>query len=147
MVALEPVPQPPSAAVCADCHALALFLAAGKWLSLISPSSTLWWHWWPMVLVGQWSCQLETDRNLTEWGVLLLFGGGLCLSAVLQKSRPACFWQGLLALLDGVSSWWIVLAICHLCGLLDRTGLNTATAALMVPLFGSMAGLLRSIPR
>lgn len=48
----------------------------------------------------------------TEWGVLLLFGGGLCLSAVLQVSGTSAFLaQQMVSLFGGAPSWLVVLVI------------------------------------
>ena len=120
----------------------------GKWLGNFAQFDSLV-ALVAMVLVGgsglaSWK-QIETQ---TEWGVLLLFGGGLCLSAALQQSGASLFLaRELLAMLDGVSSWWIVLAIATFVVFLTELASNTATAALMVPLFGSMAGLLGVDPQ
>ena len=97
-----------------------------------------------VVLVGgsglaSWR-QIETQ---TEWGVLLLFGGGLCLSAVLQQSGASLFLaHHLLTWLSGAPLWLLLLAIASFVVFLTELASNTATAALMVPLFGSMAQLL-----
>jgi len=42
----------------------------------------------------------------------------------------------------GLSTFWILLAIAAFVVFLTELASNTATAALMVPLFGSMASLL-----
>lgn len=97
-----------------------------------------------VVLVGgsglaSWR-QIETQ---TEWGVLLLFGGGLCLSAVLQQSGASLFLaHHLLTWLSGAPLWLLLLGIASFVVFLTELASNTATAALMVPLFGSMAQLL-----
>ena len=97
-----------------------------------------------IVLVGasklaSWQ-QIEEQ---TEWGVLLLFGGGLCLSAMLQQSGTSLFLaRHLLSAMSGLSTFWILLAIATFVVFLTELASNTASAALMIPLFGSMASLL-----
>ena len=72
----------------------------------------------------------------TEWGVLLLFGGGLCLSAVLQVSGTSAFLaQQMVSLFGGAPSWLVVLVIATFVVFLTELASNTATAALMVQMF------------
>ncbi len=76
----------------------------------------------------------------TEWGVLLLFGGGLCLSAVLQSSGTSSFLATqLMAWCDGAPSWVLILAIASFVVFLTELASNTAVAALMIPLFAPLA--------
>lgn len=79
----------------------------------------------------------------TEWGVLLLFGGGITLSALLSQT-------GASLLLARVFSGWVVgwpepLIIAALIAFiifLSELASNTALAALMVPIFFSVSGEL-----
>ena len=83
----------------------------------------------------------------TEWGVLLLFGGGLCLSAVLQVSGTSAFLaQQMVSLFGGAPSWLVVLVIATFVVFLTELASNTATAALMVPLFAPIASSLGLSP-
>lgn len=72
----------------------------------------------------------------TDWGVLLLFGGGLTLSAVLGGSGASEFLGlGLARLMEG---WGIVLVILALVAFVQFFGeltSNTAATALLVPIF------------
>jgi sodium-dependent dicarboxylate transporter 2/3/5 len=76
----------------------------------------------------------------TEWGVLLLFGGGIVLSSVLDKTGTSLFLaRGIVSLVDG---WPVVLVIAASLAFVIALGefsSNTATAALMVPVFYSVA--------
>lgn len=79
----------------------------------------------------------------TRWGVLLLFGGGLALSEAMSRSGASRFLgEQLLAALQGQPAW-LVLA-CGVAFVIVLTELvsNTATAALLVPVFIGMAGTL-----
>lgn len=79
----------------------------------------------------------------TEWGVLLLFGGGLCLSGMLQASGCSTFLAGLvLDWLQGMPVWLTLLAITCFVVFLSEMTSNTATAALMIPLLVPLAGPL-----
>ena len=76
----------------------------------------------------------------TEWGVLLLFGGGLCLSAVLQSSGTSAFLASqLMAWCYGAPSWVLILAIATFVVFLTELASNTAVAALLIPLFAPLA--------
>lgn len=70
----------------------------------------------------------------TQWGVLLLFGGGLALSQVMIVSGASDFLaSGLSGLLGGVPAWVmigsVVLAVMALTSFVS----NTASAALFIP--------------
>lgn len=79
----------------------------------------------------------------TEWGVLLLFGGGLCLSAMLQASGCSTYLAGLvLAWLQDMPVWLTLLAITYFVVFLSEMTSNTATAALMIPLLVPLAAPL-----
>ncbi len=83
----------------------------------------------------------------TEWGVLLLFGGGLCLSAVLQVSGTSAFLaQQMVSLFGLAPNWLVVLVIAAFVVFLTELASNTATAALMIPLFAPIASSLGLSP-
>ncbi len=90
--------------------------------------------------VASWK-QIEQS---TEWGVLLLFGGGLALSAVLQES-DASAWLGI-NLAELIGGWPLVFLIGALLAFvvfLTEVSSNTATTALLVPVFLALpAGLV-----
>ena len=83
----------------------------------------------------------------TEWGVLLLFGGGIVLSGVLEKTGASPFMaREIVTLVDG---WPVILIIAASLGfviLLGEFSSNTATAALMVPIFYAVAVELKMAP-
>ena len=83
----------------------------------------------------------------TEWGVLLLFGGGIVLSSVLDKTGASLFMaREIVNLVDG---WPVILIIAASLGfviLLGEFSSNTATAALTVPIFYSVAVELGMAP-
>jgi sodium-dependent dicarboxylate transporter 2/3/5 len=76
----------------------------------------------------------------TEWGVLLLFGGGLALSAVLGSSGASLFMARLLGgAMGGWPLWAIITGVVAFVIFLTELSSNTATAALLVPIFIAMA--------
>ena len=93
--------------------------------------------------VASWT---EIEQQ-TEWGVLLLFGGGLCLSAVLQSSVTSAFLASqLMAWCYGAPSWVLILAIASFVVFLTELASNTAVAALLIPLFAPLAAELGLSP-
>ena len=81
----------------------------------------------------------DVERQ-TEWGVLMLFGGGLALSAVLKETGTSLFMaQKITAWFSHAHPFLLLLAIATFVVFLTELASNTATAALMVPLFASVA--------
>ena len=81
----------------------------------------------------------EIERG-TDWGVLLLFGGGLALSAILGSSGASLFMARLLGGAIGAWPLWaIVAAVVAFVIFLTELSSNTASAALLVPIFIAMA--------
>jgi sodium-dependent dicarboxylate transporter 2/3/5 len=76
----------------------------------------------------------------TEWGVLLLFGGGLALSAILGSSGASLFMARLLGGAMGEWPLWAIISgVVAFVIFLTELSSNTATAALLVPIFLAMA--------
>ncbi|MCP5161886.1 MAG: DASS family sodium-coupled anion symporter [Hahellaceae bacterium] len=82
-------------------------------------------------------------EKTTDWGVLLLFGGGLTLSAIL-KTSGANAWLAtqLIQWVDGVGLVALLFTLVLFVIFLTEVSSNTALTALLVPTFISMAGLL-----
>lgn len=88
----------------------------------------------------------ELEREV-QWGVLLLFGGGLALSEVLADSGGSRFLvDSLLGILGNAPAWLVVLALVALILVLSEFMSNTATAALALPLFLPLAPALGLSP-
>ncbi|RYD19332.1 MAG: DASS family sodium-coupled anion symporter [Verrucomicrobiaceae bacterium] len=84
----------------------------------------------------------EIDKG-TDWGVLLLFGGGITLSAILGQTETSTFMARVFA--GWVDSWPVPMIICAVIFFtifLTELTSNTALAALMVPIFFSISGEL-----
>lgn len=83
----------------------------------------------------------------TEWGVLFLFGGGLTLSSVLgQTGASKIMADGVVALIEGGHFYIIGLIVAAFIIFLTEVTSNTASAALLVPLFISIAEALNMPP-
>ncbi len=81
----------------------------------------------------------EQIQKNTEWGVLLLFGGGLALSTILKDSGASAIMANGMVLLFGESAWLvIIIAVATFIIFLTEFTSNTASAALLVPLFSSV---------
>ncbi|SDK02722.1 solute carrier family 13 (sodium-dependent dicarboxylate transporter), member 2/3/5 [Ferrimonas sediminum] len=82
-------------------------------------------------------------EKTTDWGVLLLFGGGLTLSGVLKATGTSVFMAHQITDLFGSSHMALfVLATTVFVVLLTEFASNTASAALLVPVFASIAEAL-----
>jgi sodium-dependent dicarboxylate transporter 2/3/5 len=88
----------------------------------------------------------DIDRS-TEWGVLLLFGGGLALSGVMRDTGASLFLARLLT--ETISGWTMPLvigAVVLFVIFLTEISSNTAVAALCVPIFHAVGGELGIVP-
>jgi solute carrier family 13 (sodium-dependent dicarboxylate transporter), member 2/3/5 len=79
----------------------------------------------------------------TQWGVLLLFGGGLALSEVMAASGASRFLaDALTAGLQGAPTLLLLLGVLAFVVFLTELVSNTASAALLVPIFLGVAASL-----
>ena len=76
----------------------------------------------------------------TDWGVLLLFGGGITLSSLLDKSGASlALGQALASSFTTTDPFFVILAVTTFIIILTEFTSNTASAALLVPVFASVA--------
>jgi sodium-dependent dicarboxylate transporter 2/3/5 len=76
-----------------------------------------------------------TDAARIDWGTVLLFGGGILLGDLAQKTGLADAWGKALVAGSGASSPWAIVALVTGASLvLSEFASNTASATLMVPL-------------
>lgn len=76
----------------------------------------------------------------TDWGVLMLFGGGITLSVILKDSGASkVMADGVVWLIEGKNIFLIALIVGAFIVFLTEFTSNTASAALLVPLFISIA--------
>ncbi len=87
---------------------------------------------------GEFLMDWETAKNL-PWGVLLLFGGGLSLAGIIQRSGLAEVLGAAAAQLEGLPVWFLILVIAGLILVLTEMTSNTATAATFLPVVAAIA--------
>lgn len=88
----------------------------------------------------------DVERG-TNWGVLLLFGGGLALSQMMSSTGASRFLADqLVARMHDAPLWLLLVAVVAFVVLLTELVSNTASAALLVPIFLSVAGSLGVSP-
>jgi len=93
-----------------------------------------------ILLTGSGALKFNEFVEKTNWGILILFGGGLTLSALLQSSGTSAWLAGLItAHLPVHNSWLLLLVICLFVIFMTELVSNTASAALLIPLFVSVA--------
>ena len=79
-------------------------------------------------------------QESTDWGVLMLFGGGLTLSAVLKDSGASkILADSIIFMIEGQHFYLIGLLVAAFIIFLTEFTSNTASAALLVPIFISIA--------
>ncbi|HKQ32712.1 MAG TPA: DASS family sodium-coupled anion symporter, partial [Thermodesulfobacteriota bacterium] len=88
------------------------------------------------LLVVTGTIKWKEIERFTDWGVLLLFGGGIVLSAVLSETGASKFLADLVREhLSIHGPFLLILGSVMLVILLSEFASNTATAAIMVPIF------------
>ncbi|UTZ31089.1 DASS family sodium-coupled anion symporter [Vibrio campbellii] len=86
-------------------------------------------------------------EKTTDWGVLILFGGGICLSNVLKATGTSIFLaNGLAGFLEQAGVLLTILAVVAFVVFLTEFASNTASAALLVPVFATIAEALGLSP-
>lgn len=82
------------------------------------------------------------EKN-TQWGVLILFGGGLALSAILSQTQANLFLaQQLASISEGLGLFWLLLLIVLFIIFMTEISSNTALSALMIPTFMGTADVM-----
>lgn len=98
-----------------------------------------------VALVASGALSWSDIEGRTQWGVLLLFGGGLALSEVMGTSGASRFLAGeLTEALQGASTLMLLLGVVAFVVFMTELVSNTASAALLVPIFlgvGAALGL------
>ncbi len=76
----------------------------------------------------------------TDWGVLYLFGAGLALSAIMRSSGASAVLGSAVAnVMGGLSPFFVCLIVATFIVFLTEFTSNTASAALLVPVFAAIA--------
>ncbi len=81
-----------------------------------------------------------SEATRIEWGVILLFGGGILLGTLGKSTGLAEQWGRELVDATGASSTWTITALVTATSIiLSEATSNTATASMMAPLSGALA--------
>lgn len=101
-------------------------------IALLAATGTLGWQ--------------DVDRQ-TNWGVLLLFGGGITLSVLLQSSGTSAWLaERLTGVMPADHPWLVYLMVSLFVVFLTELVSNTASAALLVPLLSPVAATVGAEP-
>ena len=93
-----------------------------------------------VALVGSGAIGWPQIERSVHWGVLLLFGGGLALSEAMAASGASrCLAGALVDAVQGAPGWLLLLGVVAPVVFLTELVSNTASAALLVPLFMGVA--------
>jgi len=93
-----------------------------------------------ILLTGSKCLPYDDFIKQTNWGILILFGGGLTLSALLSASGASMWLANQISTnLPTNNTWLLLFIICLFVVFLTELVSNTASAALLVPLFMSVA--------
>lgn len=86
------------------------------------------------------------ETHKLPWGILMLFGGGLSLAALITKSGLASFIADQVILLGDVPFWVMILVVTAVIVFLTEVTSNTATAAGFLPLLAPVALAMSGTP-
>jgi sodium-dependent dicarboxylate transporter 2/3/5 len=73
------------------------------------------------------------------WGILILFGGGLSLAAALKTSGVTEFIGRSVSSLQNLPPWVMVLLACSIPAMASELTSNTASTAILLPIFAAVA--------
>lgn len=73
------------------------------------------------------------------WGILILFGGGLSLATAFKTSGVTAFIGRSVGAFDHLPVWVMVLLACSLSALVSELTSNTASTAILLPIFAAVA--------
>ncbi|NPU93532.1 MAG: SLC13/DASS family transporter [Gammaproteobacteria bacterium] len=110
-------------------------------LTGVSKDFDAWVAVMAIVLLGATGAiQWEDVEKKTGWGILLLFGGGMTLSSVLDQTGTSAFIAGQLKTLLGAAPTLVaIMVIAAFVVFLTELVSNTACAALLIPLLVPVA--------
>ncbi len=73
------------------------------------------------------------------WGILILFGGGLSLATALKTSGATEFIGRTVGALENPAVWLMVLLACSIPAMASELTSNTASTAILLPMFAAVA--------
>ena len=80
----------------------------------------------------------DATRDL-PWGILILFGGGICIAKAFAASGLSAQVAGIVGALEHWPLWLLLLALCVCVTFLTEATSNMATATLLMPILGAAA--------
>ncbi len=87
------------------------------------------------------------EATKIEWGVILLFGGGILMGDLAKTTGLSAAWGKSLVELTSADSTLAIMALCTAVAIcLSELTSNTATATLMAPLAGELAAVAGAAP-
>ena len=87
------------------------------------------------------------EATRIEWGVILLFGGGILLGTLAKSTGLAAAWGHSLVEATGASTTWAITALVTATAIvLSEATSNTATASMLAPLSGALAAAAGAAP-
>lgn len=87
------------------------------------------------------------EATRIDWGVILLFGGGILLGDLANSTGLSAEWGRSLVALTSAHSTWGIVALCTAIAIvLSEVTSNTATATLMAPLAADLAHAAGAAP-
>ncbi|MBV7315948.1 DASS family sodium-coupled anion symporter [Shewanella sp. NIFS-20-20] len=96
-----------------------------------------------VLLAGLGLVEWKKIERTTDWGVLILFGGGLTLSAILKTTGTSVFLAHWVTDIFGSTHLALfTFAVIFFVVMLTEFASNTASAALLVPVFAAIAEAL-----
>ena len=100
-----------------------------------------------VLLCASRAVEWKDVEKTTDWGVLILFGGGICLSNILKATGTSVFLaHSLSSFLETAGVLLTILAVVAFVVFLTEFASNTASAALLVPVFATIAEALGMSP-
>ena len=100
-----------------------------------------------VLLCASRAVEWKDVEKTTDWGVLILFGGGICLSNILKATGTSVFLaHSISGFLETAGVLLTILTVVAFVVFLTEFASNTASAALLVPVFATIAEALGMSP-
>jgi sodium-dependent dicarboxylate transporter 2/3/5 len=87
----------------------------------------------------------DTARNI-PWDIIILFGGGFALANAFNASGLTGWIGDTMTVLHGIRLLWVIVIIAAAVIFLTEVTSNTATASLLLPVFGALAVAIDTHP-
>jgi len=81
-----------------------------------------------------WKCAASAP-----WGILIMFGGGLCLAQGFETTGLSAVIGSQLSVFASAPPWMVIVGVCLTVTFMTEITSSTATASLMLPILGELA--------